>query len=119
MRGLKRGWKSGPWMSILLGVSLLLASLLFQPQAMAGPAGSEGLSGPEITTSASAEALWVDAVHGDDDNDGRTPATALRTLQRAANLAQPGTTVHILPGIYRESVRPAHSGTITAPIRYV
>ncbi len=119
MRGLSSGWKSGPWMSILLGVSLLLVSLSFQPQAMASPAGSGELSSPGVATSASAEALWVDAVHGDDDNDGRTPATALRTLQKAADLAQPGTTVHILPGIYRESVRPARSGTITAPIRYV
>lgn len=63
--------------------------------------------------------LWVDAVNGDDGDDGLTPATALRTIQKAAGLAGPGTTVHILPGVYRESVRPANSGTATGGILYL
>ncbi|MGD9048586.1 MAG: hypothetical protein PVF77_11075, partial [Anaerolineae bacterium] len=63
--------------------------------------------------------LWVDAINGDDGNDGLTPASALRTIQKAADLAGPGTTVHILPGIYRESVRPAQSGSAAEPIRYI
>ncbi|MBN2001843.1 MAG: hypothetical protein JXA21_00690, partial [Anaerolineae bacterium] len=40
--------------------------------------------------------LWVDAVNGNDDHNGLTAATAFRTIQRAADLAGPGTTVHIL-----------------------
>ncbi len=63
--------------------------------------------------------LYVDAVNGRDSADGRTAATALRTVQRAADLATPGTVVHVLPGVYRESVRPAAGGTATAPIVYV
>ena len=55
--------------------------------------------------------LWVDAGHGSDANNGLTPATAFRTIQKAADLAGPGTTVHILPGIYRETVYPALSGS--------
>lgn len=62
--------------------------------------------------------LWVDATQGDDTQDGLTPATALRTLQAAANIATAGTIVHIQPGIYRETVKPAHSGTADAPIVY-
>jgi hypothetical protein len=62
--------------------------------------------------------LWVDAVNGDDGDDGLTPATAFRTIQKAADLAEPGTTVHILPGVYRESVRPAASGTASGRILY-
>jgi hypothetical protein len=54
--------------------------------------------------------LWVDAVDGDDGADGLTADTAFRTIQMAANLAGPGTTVHIGPGVYRESVVPAMSG---------
>ncbi|MFW6115470.1 MAG: right-handed parallel beta-helix repeat-containing protein [Chloroflexota bacterium] len=63
--------------------------------------------------------LWVDAVAGHDDNDGLTPDTALRTIQAAADRALPGTRVRVLPGIYRESVRPAADGTADAPISYV
>ncbi len=63
--------------------------------------------------------LWVDAVSGDDGDDGLTRATAFRTIQKAADLASPGTTVHILPGIYRESVWPATSGSAAEPILYV
>ncbi|OQW93524.1 MAG: hypothetical protein BWK79_10670 [Beggiatoa sp. IS2] len=62
--------------------------------------------------------LWVDANHGDDNHDGLTANTALRTLQAAAHLATAGTTVHIQPGVYRETIKPIHSGTPTAPIVY-
>jgi len=62
--------------------------------------------------------LWVDAENGDDDNDGLSAATALRTIQRAADLAGPGTTVHILPGVYRETVWPALNGTASEPVQY-
>jgi hypothetical protein len=63
--------------------------------------------------------LWVDATYGSDENDGLVQFSALGTLQQAADLAVPGTTVHIRPGVYRESVRPAVSGSPTEPIRYV
>ncbi|MBN1250406.1 MAG: right-handed parallel beta-helix repeat-containing protein [Anaerolineae bacterium] len=63
--------------------------------------------------------LWVDAQNGDDHEDGLFRVTALRTIQRAADLAGPGTTVHILPGVYRESVWPALNGTAAEPVRYV
>lgn len=62
--------------------------------------------------------LWVNAVSGNDGNHGLTPATAFRTIQRAADIAGPGTTVHILPGIYRETVRPRLSGSAAEPVVY-
>jgi hypothetical protein len=63
--------------------------------------------------------LWVDAVHGNDRNNASSQAAAVRTIQRAADLAIPGTTVHIEPGVYRETVYPGRSGTAAQPIRYV
>lgn len=72
----------------------------------------------EVPTDSVTE-LWVDAVNGDDGQDGLTPATALRTIQRAADLATPGVSVHIMPGIYRETVNPAMSGTADEPILYM
>ena len=63
--------------------------------------------------------LWVDADHGSDSNDGTTSGTALRTIQRAADLAGPGTSVHILPGVYRESVWPSLNGTSSERTTYL
>jgi hypothetical protein len=62
--------------------------------------------------------LWVNSNGGNDDNNGRTSATAFRTIQKAAALAGPGTTVHILPGVYRETVSPALDGSPTEPVLY-
>jgi hypothetical protein len=59
--------------------------------------------------------LWVDAEHGSDDGNGLGAATAFRTIQRAADMAGPGTTVHILPGVYRETVWPVLDGTAEEP----
>ena len=63
--------------------------------------------------------LWVDAGGGNDGNDGLTPATALRTIQKAADVAGPGTTVHIQPGVYRETVQPALNGSAVESVLYV
>ncbi len=71
------------------------------------------------TAYAAKNELWVDAVHGGDGNDGLTPETAFRTIQRAADLASQGTTVHILPGIYRETVKPVMDGNVDEPIIYL
>ena len=65
------------------------------------------------------ENLWVDAANGDDGADGLTPGTAFRTIQRAANLAGPGTTVHIMPGVYRETVWPEMNGSASEPVLYL
>jgi hypothetical protein len=53
---------------------------------------------------------------GNDLNPGTDPAAPLRTIQRAADLAQAGDLVLIQPGVYRESVTVRRSGTATQPI---
>lgn len=62
--------------------------------------------------------LWVDAYLGDDENDGSTLDSAFRSIQKAADTAGPGTTIHILPGIYREAVYPAQNGLAGEPILF-
>lgn len=59
--------------------------------------------------------LYV-APTGDDGATGLTPGTAVRTIQRAANLAQAGDVVRVAPGVYRESVTLPRSGTAAQPI---
>ena len=49
------------------------------------------------------------AITGSDTNPG-TSAAPLRTIQRAADLAQPGDTVTVHAGVYRERVNPPRGG---------
>jgi parallel beta-helix repeat protein len=57
------------------------------------------------------------ATNGADSNAGSL-AKPFRTIQRAANLAQPGDTVLVRGGTYRETVRPSRSGTGSSPIAF-
>lgn len=54
---------------------------------------------------------------GNDSQNGLTPATAWKTVTKAANYTlQPGDTVFIGPGYYNESLSPTTSGTENNPI---
>ncbi|MEH1869397.1 MAG: right-handed parallel beta-helix repeat-containing protein [Nostoc sp.] len=48
---------------------------------------------------------------GNDKNSGLTPSSAFRTIQRAADLTNPGTTVLIMDGVYKNST-PAGSALV-------
>jgi len=62
-----------------------------------------------FATTAYAVELHV-STHGNDANHG-TQSAPLRTIQRAADLAQPGDVVTVHEGIYRERINPPHGGT--------
>ncbi len=68
-----------------------------------------------LSSVANAATLYVSPT-GDDARDGRTPATALRTLQHAANLLQPGDVCEVADGVYRECVTFARDGEPGRPI---
>jgi parallel beta-helix repeat protein len=56
--------------------------------------------------------------NGSNSNSGTSLSAPFLTIQQAANVAEPGDTVDIVGGTYREQVIPAHSGTAAAPIIY-
>ena len=66
-----------------------------------------------------AEEYWVDQRHAlaSDENSGRKE-NPWKTVGKAAPTLQPGDTVVVRPGIYRERVAPKHSGTKDKPIVY-
>ncbi len=97
-----------------LCVSASLSLLSFSRPVSGLPA-----AGAKAMFAQTAADLWVDATAGSDSNDGLSPGTALRTIQEAASRAGPGTTVRIMPGVYRESVFPAADGTLESKIAYV
>jgi len=57
--------------------------------------------------------------NGNDENDGASLARPWRTLARAAKSASPGETIYIMAGDYHETLIPARSGTVEAPIHFV
>jgi parallel beta-helix repeat protein len=69
----------------------------------------------EAATFAPTRTLYV-APGGADSHDGTSPAQAVKTIQRAANLAHPGDLVTIAAGIYRESVDVPTAGSASQPI---
>ena len=73
----------------------------------------------EVAQPAFAEDLWVDVANGNDSNNGLTATTAFRTIQKAATIAEPGTTIHIMAGIYRETITPANDGTATSRVVFI
>ncbi len=68
------------------------------------------------STSASADEYFV-ATNGSDNNPG-TSAAPFATISKAAALAKAGDFVTIYGGTYRETVAPANSGTLSAPITF-
>lgn len=69
----------------------------------------------EATAFVPSRTLYV-SPSGSDSHDGSSPAQALLTIQRAANLAGPGALVSVAAGVYRESVRLPTGGTAAQPI---
>ena len=61
-----------------------------------------------LATTIHAAELHV-ALQGNDANPG-TRAAPLRTIQRAATLAQPGDVVTVHEGVYRERINPPRGG---------
>lgn len=52
------------------------------------------------------------------DGGNGTQERPFKRIQQAADIAMPGDYVCVLPGTYRETVRPRHSGTADKPIIY-
>jgi alpha-N-arabinofuranosidase len=68
------------------------------------------LAGLILTASAALPAEYHVAVGGNDGHPG-TRKAPLRTIQRAAELAQPGDVITVHAGVYRERVSPPRGGT--------
>ncbi|WP_164743424.1 LamG-like jellyroll fold domain-containing protein [Microbacterium sulfonylureivorans] len=88
--------------SLLLGLALVVATLALTPTS-ASAAGAD---------------YYVSATSGSDTNAGSSTSAPFKTIQRAANVAVSGDTVHIMAGTYREKVTPANSGTASDPITF-
>jgi hypothetical protein len=57
--------------------------------------------------------------YGNDSNKGTNQTSALKTIQKAANVMKAGDTVYVLPGNYSETVTTKAHGTEIAPISFI
>lgn len=73
-----------------------------------------GLMIPATGAMATGTAYYVSGA-GSDSNNGRTPETAFRTLQKAADLANPGDTVYAMNGDYANTRQDSGVLTIARP----
>jgi hypothetical protein len=100
-------WRNLALGAVLAAAVLVAALLVFAP-------GSTPPPGPTPPPVAAGPQLYVDPA-GNDTNDGSAGAP-LQTIQRALDEAQPGTTINLAPGEYREQPATQRDGAAGAPI---
>jgi len=83
-------------------VILVFPAVLVGAAAIAGGGFGEGWFGEgEFEEGTLAlNYFYVDAVHGNDNNEGLTPGTAFATIQRGINTAMDGDVIRVYPGLY-------------------
>jgi parallel beta-helix repeat protein len=108
---------AGSLFALAPGRSYDVRVTLSDPEGVVGPATATALldTRPEAFPEPSVRTLYVSPT-GNDTNPGTSPGAALRTVQRAADLAQAGDLVSIAAGVYRETVTVPRSGTAAQPI---
>lgn len=63
--------------------------------------------------------FYIRQTIGNDSNDGLSPQTAWRSLSRLEKVMRAGDTVYVGPGLYREMVTVANSGTAEAWVTFI
>lgn len=103
--------------AVLMACSLSsLRTSPFKAFLQQGPARDSKQYGNQNDYPASS-VLYVGGLNASDSNPG-TASAPFATIQAAANVAKAGNVVRIRDGIYRETVRPANSGTDASPILF-
>jgi Bacterial Ig domain/Protein of unknown function (DUF1565)/Fibronectin type III domain len=74
-----------------------------------------GITGLWAAANAAGTAYFVNPT-GSDTNAGTSAAAPFKTIQKALNLAAPGTTITLAAGVYQESIVTKTAGTASSPI---
>jgi hypothetical protein len=70
-----------------------------------------------LVMATSADALnWYVSPSGSDTNDGRSPLSPFKNIQRGVDVAQPGDTINLASGTYEQDIITKRDGTSSAPI---
>lgn len=108
-----------------IGLPFVLAGLaggttLFAHPTPAAQTGLVSVPGPDSKPSSTCDrtCYYVNASTGSDSADGRTPATAWRSLRKAARVVTAGSTVLVASGVYAP-LRITTSGTPDGWVKFV
>lgn len=74
------------------------------------------LLGITSTTKAATTTYYVNPDTGNDNANGQSSSTPFRSIQHAIDLAQPGDTIQLATGIYRQDIISQRDGTQSLPI---
>ncbi len=74
---------------------------------------------PLAETANSVKATWYVSSQGNDAANGVSPDAPFKTIQRAIDLAQPGESIYVLPGIYMQDLVSKRDGKEQAPITII
>jgi hypothetical protein len=105
---------------LLILTGIATGTILFANPARAAQAGLVAVPGPNSKPSSTCDhtCYYVNASNGSNSADGHTPATAWRTLRKAAQTVGPGSTVFVASGEYAP-LRITTSGTPDAWVKFV
>jgi parallel beta-helix repeat protein len=108
---------AGSLFSLAPGRAYDVRVTLSDPDGVTGPATATAVlaTRADVQPEPTLRTLYVSPA-GNDGNPGTSPGAPVRTIQRAADLAQAGDLVQIAAGVYRETVTVPRSGTATQPI---
>jgi arylsulfatase A-like enzyme len=104
--------------TLTLLTALLLVRLVAYPATAVSGTRAERSATPISPPLVERSDFYVDAVRGDDGNDGRV-GRPFRTIQKAVDtMCSPGSLCTIRPGIYHETVRFRQRGAADKPLRF-
>jgi hypothetical protein len=103
------------WRNVAIGAALAVAVLVVVLLVRSPASEPPPPATPPPPPVAAGPALYVDPAAGSDSNDGSSGAP-LKTIQVAMEQAEPGTTINLAPGEYREAPVTVKPGAPGAPI---
>ena len=106
------GYKS--FLGLTLGVLAVLAAISGAADLLSLPSGAQ--AGPNLAVLSAGSSYYVSPT-GNDSNPG-TEAQPFRTIGKAATVVQPGSTVYIKAGTYREQVAATLSGAANSYVTF-
>ncbi|MBC2604405.1 hypothetical protein [Puniceicoccus vermicola] len=71
------------------------------------------------STSLFGDSFYVNGDSGHDSAGGRVPEDALKTIQAAIDIAQPGDQIWVGPGLYHETIILTRGGTVDQPLEII
>ncbi|MGA7286107.1 MAG: right-handed parallel beta-helix repeat-containing protein [Candidatus Cybelea sp.] len=104
----------------LVVTSIVAGAIVFANPTRGAETELIAVPGPDSSPSSTCDhtCYYVNASNGSDGADGHTPASAWRTLRKAAHAVGPGSTVLVASGVYAP-LRVTTSGTPAAWIKFV